>query len=75
MAHKAWIAILGFAVCFFSAFGLFYVYLWMTRQISNREGWGALGLSLFTVSSSYRALQMRLKSKSSQLAEFPASLK
>jgi hypothetical protein len=61
MGQKVWVAILGFAVFLFSALGVFVVYLWTTHQMSNSEGWGGLGMSTFTISSSYRALQQRLK--------------
>jgi hypothetical protein len=36
------VAILGFAVCLFSALGIFLLYLWITHQVSNREGWEGL---------------------------------
>jgi hypothetical protein len=61
MGQKVWVAILGFAVFLFSALGLVLVFLWITHQISNSEGWTGLGTSVFTISSSYRALQQRLK--------------
>lgn len=61
MGNKVWVAILGFAFCLFSACGLFLLYLWITHQVDNREGWGGLAMSLVTISSSYRALRQRLK--------------
>ncbi len=62
MGQKVWVAILGFAVCLFSVLGLFLVYLWITHQMSNSEGWGGLGMCVFTISSSYRALLTNLNS-------------
>ena len=61
MGQKVWVAILGFAVCLFSALGIFLLYLWITHQVSNREGWGGLAMSAVTISSSYRALQQRIR--------------
>ncbi len=61
MGQKVWVAFFGFALCVFSVLGIFLVYLWITHQVSNREGWGGLAMSAVTISSSYRALRHRLK--------------
>jgi len=61
MGQKVWVAFFGFALFVFSALGIFLVYMWITHQVSNRDGWGGLAMSAVTISSSYRALRQRLK--------------
>jgi hypothetical protein len=61
-----WVAILSFAVCFFAVFGAFFVFMRLAHQITTTEMWSGLALSVFLISSSYRALQRRLQSKRSE---------
>jgi len=61
MGQKVWVALLGFAVVFFSVMGLIVVFCWMTHRITNSEVWSGMIWSIFTISSSYRALQHRLE--------------